>query len=310
MAAVLRDAAGRVLLAQRGPGQDLAGLWEFPGGKVEPGETALQALDRELHEELGIRILSAEPLIRVPQAYPGKRIVLDVYDVSLYEGQPEGREGQALARAAPERLAEYPMPPADLPIVGVLTAPDRYAISPEPVEAAVFLTQLEHVLSAGIRRVQLRAHDLPAADFAALAREAATRCRTVGAQLLLNGSADLAAELGVGLHLRAAQLMTLRERPLLAAGQAMAASCHNAEELHQAQRLGLDFVVLGPVLPTHSHPGARLLGWEGFAALREQVSLPIYALGGVRPGDIAVARLHGAQGVAGIRALWEGLQSR
>lgn len=304
VAAVLRDARGRVLLTQRGAGRDLAGLWEFPGGKVEPGESALAALARELHEELGIRVRSADPLIRVPQAYPGKRIVLDVYDVGLYDGQPQGREGQALAWVAVDALAGYAMPPADLPVVGVLSAPDCYAISPEPMGASLFLSQLERVLAAGVRRLQVRSYALPAADLAALAREAAARCRVFGAQLLLNGEADLAVELGVGLHLRSNQLMALRERPSLATGQALAASCHNAEELLQAQHLGLDYVVLGPVRPTHSHPGAPLLGWEGFAVLREQVSLPIYALGGLSLGDLATARSHGAQGIAAIRALW------
>ncbi len=304
VAAVLRDVAGRVLLAQRGQGRDLAGLWEFPGGKVEPGETALAALARELHEELGIVVRSATPLMRVPQAYPGKRIVLDVYDVDRYDGQPQGREGQALAWVAVDALGGYAMPPADLPVVGVLMAPDCYAISPEPVGASAFLSQLENVLAAGVRRVQLRSYALPAADLAALAGEAAARCRVFGAQLLLNGQADMAVELGVGLHLRSHQLMALRLRPNLATGQALAASCHNAEELLQAQHLGLDFAVLGPVRPTHSHPGALPLGWDGFAALREQVSLPIYALGGLGLGDIATARSHGAQGIAAIRALW------
>ena len=87
-------------------------------------------------------------------------------------------------------------------------------------------------------------------------------------------------------------------------GQTVAASCHSAEELAQAERLGLDFVVLGPVRATESHPEATPLGWERFAALRESVSLPIYALGGMKPADQVTARRHGGQGVAGIRGLW------
>jgi 8-oxo-dGTP diphosphatase len=304
VAAVLRDAAGRVLLAQRGPGRDLAGLWEFPGGKVEPGEAPQQALARELHEELGLRLLSAQPLVRVPQAYPSRRIVLDVHAVGAWEGQAHGREGQALAWSEPAQLHRYAMPPADVPVVGVLTAPDRYAISPEPGDPALFLQQLERALAAGLRRVQLRARAVPLPALRSLAAQAADRCRAHGAQLLLNGAPALAAELGTGLHLPARQLMALQQRPVLAAGQPVAASCHDAAELAQAQRLGLDFAVLGPVQATPSHPGAATLGWGGFAALREQVSLPIYALGGLGPGDLATARCHGAQGVAGIGAFW------
>lgn len=303
VAAVLRDARGRILLARRTAGRDLAGAWEFPGGKVEPGETALQALDRELHEELGIRVLAAEPLIAVPQTYPAKRIVLDVFTVTAFEGTPRGRERQALAWAPPEKLSSYPMPPADRPVVAALTAPGRYLISPDAPERGPFLSRLDRALAAGARRVQLRARGLAPAALAELARDAGLRCRMQGADLLVNGEPGLAADLGLGLHLRASQLMGLQSRPL-PASQTVAASCHDAEELAQAERLGLDFVVLGPVRATESHPGATPLGWERFSALREGVSLPIYALGGMKPADLGTARRHGAQGVAGIRSLW------
>jgi 8-oxo-dGTP diphosphatase len=303
VAAVLRDARGRILLARRTAGRDLAGAWEFPGGKVEPGETALQALDRELHEELGIRVLAAEPLIAVPQAYPAKRIVLDVYTVTAFEGIPRGRERQALAWSPPERLAGYPMPPADRPVVAALTTPARYLISADAPERGPFLARLDRALSAGVRRFQLRARGLSAPALAELARDAGQRCRAHGAELLVNGEAGLAADLGLGLHLRSSQLMALDRRPL-PADQLVAASCHGAEELAQAERLGLDFVVLGPVRATESHPDATPLGWERFSALREGVSLPIYALGGMKPADQATARRHGGQGVAGIRGLW------
>jgi 8-oxo-dGTP diphosphatase len=304
VAAVLRDARGRILLARRTAGRDLAGAWEFPGGKVEPGETALQALDRELQEELGIRVLAAKPLVAVPQAYPSKRIVLDVYDVTQFEGTARGLERQALAWAPLEKLSSYPMPPADRPVVAALTTPDRYLITPEPEDRVGFLSRLEKALAAGARRIQLRARSMVAADLAVLARDAQVRCRAKGAQLLLNGEPGLAADLGLGLHLRSSQLMTLASRPELAEGQPVAASCHDAEQLAQAERLGLDFVVLGPVRATESHPEATPLGWDRFAALREAVSLPIYALGGMKPADVAVARRHGGQGVAGIRGLW------
>ncbi|HEX4853477.1 Nudix family hydrolase [Arenimonas sp.] len=304
VAAVLRDARGRILLARRTAGRDLAGAWEFPGGKVEPGETALEALERELREELGIRIGPARPLVSVPQAYPGKRIVLDVYEVDQFEGTARGLERQALAWSPPEKLASYPMPPADRPVVAALTAADRYLITPEPADRAGFLSKLDKALAAGARRIQLRAKAMAPADLAILARDAQIRCRAKGAQLLLNGEPGLAAGLGLGLHLRSAQLMALSSRPALAEGQPVAASCHDAEELAQAERLGLDFVVLGPVRATDSHPGVEPMGWDKFAALREGVSLPIYALGGMKPADVAVARRHGGQGVAGIRGLW------
>jgi len=304
VAAVLRDARGRVLLARRTAGRDLAGAWEFPGGKVEPGETARQALDRELDEELGIRVLDAAPLIRVPQAYPTKRIVLNVHTVGSFEGTPRGRERQALAWAPLEKLLSYPMPPADRPVVAALTSPGRYLVSPETVEPLAFLARLDRALAAGIRRVQLRVRGLAASQTADLARQAASRCQSHGAELLVNGEPGLAADLGLGLHLPARELMALSVRPTVAEGRRVAASCHDAEELARAEQLGVDFAVLGPVRATESHPGAPALGWDRFALLREGVSLPIYAIGGMKPGDVATARRHGAQGVAGIRGLW------
>ncbi|SDY63560.1 8-oxo-dGTP diphosphatase [Lysobacter sp. yr284] len=306
VAGVVRDARGRVLLTRRTEGRDLAGLWEFPGGKREPGETAEAALSRELHEELGIDAEIGAELIRVPQIYPDKRLVLDVRHVRAWRGSARGREGQALAWVPPHKLASYAMPPADRPVVAALEQPERYLVTPEPADDGVWLAGLSAALAAGARRVQLRAPALAAADPARwrqLAAAAAQRCRAAKADLLINADLELARELSVGLHLRAAQLRGLGERPL-ASGLPLAASCHDADELRAAQALGCDFAVVGSVKPTPSHPSVLGIGWEAFAALRESVSLPIYAIGGLGPDDLDEARRHGAQGVAAIRSLW------
>ena len=304
VAGVLSDARGRILLARRTAGRDLAGAWEFPGGKLEPGETALQALDRELHEELGVRIDGADPLISVPQAYPGKRIVLDVYRVRSFSGRARGLEKQALAWSPPEKLTTYPMPPADRPVVAALLQPPLYLITPNLSGGeSEFLAGVEAALAGGIRRLQLRLHGCDAAVRRRLAIATLTACERHRAQLLVNGDAALAIELGCGLHLPAAQLLALETRPL-PVGRLVAASCHDSRELAHAEALGLDFVVLGPVAATASHPGQTPMGWPQLALLREAVSLPIYALGGLSPDDVSVARRCGAQGIAAIRSLW------
>ncbi len=304
VAGVLSDARGRILLARRTVGRDLAGAWEFPGGKREPGETPFQALERELHEELGIRIQAAEPLISVPQAYPEKRIVLDVYRVARFSGVARGREGQALAWVPPEKLAGYTMPPADRPVVAAINDPATYVITPEPSDdASGFLLRLENVLLDGHRLVQLRAKKPGQPALLPLATLAKRLCGQYQATLMINGQPGLAESLGAGLHLTSGQLMALQERPL-PVGLKVAASCHDAAELRQAQALGLDFVVLGPVAATRSHPGRVGMGWAELSSLREQVSIPIYAIGGMKPIDIELARRHGAQGVAGIGAFW------
>jgi 8-oxo-dGTP diphosphatase len=304
VAGVLVDARGRILLARRTAGRDLAGAWEFPGGKLERDETALQGLDRELNEELGIRVHAAEPLISVPHESKGKRIVLDVYRVTSFAGKPKGVEKQALAWAPPEKLATYPMPPADRPVVAALMQPDRCLITPEPgSDSEAFLNRLERALQAGVKRVQLRARSLNATALAALAERAKALCDGHRAELLINGDEALAHNLGCGLHLRSEQLLACTQRPV-PESQLLSASCHNAAELEHAQAIGIDFVLLGPIQPTATHPDRKGLGWNQFSRLRETIVLPIYALGGMRIDDIALSRRHGAQGVAAIRGLW------
>lgn len=304
VAGVLVDARGRILLARRTAGRDLAGAWEFPGGKLERDETPLQALDRELNEELGIHVHAAEPLISVPHASNGKRIVLDVYRVTSFGGKPKGCEKQALAWAPPEKLATYPMPPADRPVVAALTQPDRCLITPEPgADFDMFLARLEQALQAGLRRVQLRAPSLEAKVLAELAARAKSHCDHHRAELLINGDASLAQDLGCGLHLRSEQLKACAQRPV-PESRLLSAACHDAAELAHAQSIGVDFVLLGPIQATASHPDRKALGWTKFSRLRESVAMPIYALGGMGADDIGKARRHGAQGIAAIRGLW------
>ena len=304
-AAVITDVRGRILLARRTDGRDLAGLWEFPGGKRESGESLEHALIRELQEELGITVQVGAPLISVPQQYPDKRLCLDVRQVTAWQGIPRGVEGQALAWVAPEKLTLYPMPPADRPVVAALLQPDRYLVTPEPGDDdAVWLASLSTALASGLRRVQLRARSIDLQPrWRELAAAGAALCRKAGVEALVNGDIDLALELGIGVHLRSSQLAGLSSRPL-SENLPVAASCHSAESLQLAQALGCDFAVLGSVLPTTTHPQANPLGWEGFAKLRESVSLPIYAIGGLSPADLREARQHGAQGIAAIRSLW------
>lgn len=306
---MIRDPRGRILLARRTEGRDLAGLWEFPGGKVEPGESPEAALRRELHEELGIRATVGARVICVPQQYPDKRLVLDVREVSAHAGTPKGLDGQALVWAPPHLLASYPMPPADRPVVAALRQPDRYLITPEPgIDDAEWLAALQRALSAGVKLVQLRMRHCEPGRWEQLTARAVECCRNAKAEVLINGDLRLGARLACGVHLRSTQLHDSEYRPAInehvRSGHLLAASCHTTQDLQRAQELGCGFVVLGPVLSTATHPGADGIGWDAFSQMRENVSLPIYALGGMQASDIAVARNHGAQGIAAITGLW------
>lgn len=304
VAGVISDARGRILLARRTEGRDLAGLWEFPGGKVDPGETPEQALIRELREELDIDARVGEPVIAVPQQYPHKRLRLDVRRIAAWTGTLKGLDGQALAWVPEHKLASYAMPDADRPVVAALRDPAHYLITPEPGDDdARWLSTLRKVLDAGVRRVQLRGYDTEPLRWRRLVERAVTHARDAGAEVLVNGDIALAAALGIGVHLRASQLNALSARPV-PRPLPVIASCHSHEELTRVQALDCDAAVLGPIMTTPSHPGEPGIGWERFVEMRERVAIPIYAIGGMTRGDVELARSHGAQGIAAIRDLW------
>lgn len=294
-AGILTDAQGRVLLMQRLPGKHLAGKWEFPGGKLEPGETVAQALVRELREELGIDVLASTPLISIAWRYPEKTIRLHALRVPAWQGELQAREGHPLRWVQVPDMDVAAMPAADAPIVTALRLPPHYAIT----DGAGSPPRSDS--DSGLSLVQLR---MPDASREAMRRIAAAWLATdpsLRARLLVNHDIELARELGIGVHLRAAQLRGLPERPLPSSVW-IGASCHDAGELELAARIGADFATLSPVCATASHPGAAPLGWGRFAALVAAARLPVYALGGVGPGDLGRAQAAGAQGVAGIRA--------
>ncbi len=303
-AAVIADGKGRILLARRPEGVHQGGLWEFPGGKLEPGESVAQGLVRELAEELGIGVRAHRPLIKVLHCYADRQVLLDVHRVTAYTGVPRGLEGQPLAWVRPEELAGYAMPTADVPIVAAVRLPPTYLITPPTVaDPERLLRELGAALAAGQRLVQWRVFGLEPTTHAALAHRALALCRAAGAWLLVNADLDLAVAIGAdGVHLNSRQLAVATERP--AALRWVAASCHDPADLDRAARLGLDFAVLSPVLATPSHPAAVPLGWAGFAAAVAAVPLPVYALGGMAPALLPLAWEQGAQGIAGIRGLW------
>jgi len=306
-AAIVRD--GKVLLARRHDDAHQGGLWEFPGGKVERGEDARAALARELDEELGITLESARPLIAVPHDYSDKSILLDVWLVDGFSGEPHGREGQPLTWVLADDLQQHDFPKANLPVITAVQLPAHYLITPDPVkEGRQFFSRLEASLQAGVRLVQLRAKTLTADDYRALALEVKAMCHQFGTALLLNGTAEMVLEVGAdGLHLSGSALSSLNSRPL-AHDYKLSASCHDAVELKRACDLGFDFAVLSPVMPTNTHPGAATLGWQQFEQLLKTVPMPVYALGGMALADLTTAQRAGAQGISAISALW-GLKS-
>ena len=324
VAAAIINKQGEVLLALRATHRHQGGLWEFPGGKIEESEDARTALARELHEELGITVTRARPLIRIPHRYPDdvqgganvaggrtpgatKAVLLDVWRVDDFAGEAHGREDQRLEWVAVNRLRDKDYPAANLPVITALELPSLYLISEEPADPAAFLSTLEAWLKNGARLIQLRAKTLDEDTYAALAVNALTLCKNYNAQLLLNAPVQIVMELDApGIHMSSAQLLGFENRPV-GKEKRVAASCHTAAELAHALAIGVDFVVVSPVLPTTSHPGAATLGWTGLRALTEQATVPVYALGGMRPEHLDLAYQHGAQGIA-VRGVWSSVK--
>lgn len=303
-AGIVRDAAGRVLVNQRPPGKPFAGRWEFPGGKISPGETAAQALDRELDEELGITIRWQRPLITFPYCYEEFDVRLRVNEVLDYEGVPSGWEGQSLDWAAPDQLDTVDLLEANTAIIRAIVLPRICLITDAERFGALRTLDLvaEHARSRRVlvivREKTMADHELEA--FVASIEEA---CRPRGSVVSVH--ADCAAGLyegtgGVHLSARALEGGTLPK----AAGP-VGVSCHSEAEIHAAARLGVDYALLSPVKPTASHPRAEPLGWRRFRDAIDAAPLPVYALGGMTFEDQDTAIQHGAQGVAVLSAAWQ-----
>jgi len=304
VAGLIRNTQRQILLARRPAAGHQGGLWEFPGGKINPGESPHQALVRELTEELGIGIKASSPLASVLHHYPEKTIQLSLRAVHDYQGSIHAREGQDLCWLEEDALGRVAMPGADRCLVNAVSLPEYYLITGPWAGDSSFMTRLDAALRQGRKLIQLRLPGWNANSLTKLAEDTTRRCREFGARLLINEQVELAAAItGAGVHLKSGQLMQLNNRPL-AADRLVAASCHNECEVAQACKLKLDFICLSPVLDTPSHPGAAVLGWEKFASLCKSSSLPVYALGGLSETSLDQARETGAIGVAGISGFW------
>lgn len=301
---VIQDAAGQVLIALRPASAHQGGLWEFPGGKCEPGEAVQEALVRELDEELGIQVLQQEALCRIQHDYGDKRVLLDVWRVTAFAGTASGREGQPLRWAPVDALDPAQFPVANRAIIRRLQLPALLPVTGSAASAELFLEHFTRLLRGGATLVQLRAPTLERAAFQRLARQCLLLSQEHGCRLLLNGEADLLETVpAAGIHVSSQRLRLLAARP---AGdkQLFGASCHGLEELQRAEALGADYAFLSPVRETSTHPGQSGMGWEEFEQCVRAVNIPVYALGGLVPDDLPQARRCGAIGIAAISAFW------
>ncbi len=307
---------GSFLLSSRPDGKPYAGYWEFPGGKIEHGELVRDALRRELVEELNVVIDACSPWFTFVMYYEHATVRLHTWRVSAWHDADErgmlGLEGQAFAwQASVAALGVGPTLPGCVPIFRALSLPTRYLISnATEIGADVYLQYLRAFSAKNARKgapngdfaVQVRERHFDRDALRSFAEQVVAIVRPAGGKVLISGDVELAREVGAdGVHLSAFQLGALSagERP---ACDWVGASVHNADELARAAALKCDFVVMGSVKPTQSHPGQAPMGWPMFAELVTDTPIPAYAIGGMTHADIEEAMTHGAHGVALQRA--------
>ncbi|SJM93725.1 Mutator MutT protein [Crenothrix polyspora] len=296
---VVKNPAGQILISLRHSDLHQGGLWEFPGGKVEAGESLEQALRRELKEELAIDVLASKPLITIEHHYSDRSVRLHVFWVEQFSGRANHGHKQPIKWVAPDELNHYAFPDANKPIVTAVQLPVYYAIL-DDAEPASVLSNLEKILAQGIKLVQARLKRLSAATIQDFVETAYPLCQQHGALLLMNSDVADKNYAVDGVHLTSQHLMALDQRPVNQ--RWVAASCHNLAELQYAEKIGVDFVVIAPVLATQTHADIKPLGWAEFETLVSHAKVPVYALGGLSTSDLPYAQQIGAQGIAAIRA--------
>lgn len=293
---------GAFLLASRPEGKPYAHYWEFPGGKVEVGESVEHALRRELHEELGIDVAAVFPWLVREFEYPHAHVRLHFCRVFEWTGELHGRESQQF-RFCTSNSLPAPLLPATVPVLRWLSLPAVYALTnaAEAGESA-FLQELGRGLARGIRMVQFREPRLPADRVERVFRATLGQARAAGALLLVSSRHPVAwARAADGVHLTGLDLTVSTQRPEF---EWVGASVHDARQLAHAASIGVDFVVFGPVASTASHPGTKGIGWQAFAREVARTAVPVYAIGGLEAADLSESRRSGAHGVALQRAAW------
>jgi 8-oxo-dGTP diphosphatase len=303
-AVMLRADGSEFLLAQRPEGKVYAGYWEFPGGKVEPGETVRAALIRELQEELGITVTACSPWLTRTFTYPHATVRLNFWRVTAWDGEigiTAPLEHAAVDWQKCGKSANVaPILPANDPILKALALPTTMAITmaeSEGVERQ--LERLEEALNGGLRLIQVRDKGWPSAQRLWFAETVVRLAHSHDALVVINDDEEIARRVRAdGIHLSAIRLASCAKRPDFAW---VGASCHNTAEIIRAGELDFDHALLGPVLPTPTHPESLGIGWGRFADLLAGNTLPVLALGGMKPEMLAEAQGCGAHGIALMR---------
>lgn len=322
----LSSNSSQYLLAQRRSDQSFAGLWEFPGGKVESGESHLKALRRELMEELGINIdtQTCQKLMFIPWQHKDFAVNLHVYRVKHFAMTPYSAEGQTLKWWAGDKILPKLLPPANRGLVSAISLPTYYAISGAFSEVKELMDKLQRLCEQGVQLIQLRMRRF---QWQACLEESTFGVKLqrlyqqYGCRFLLNSQCAYASSdvdwqlpLGyegviVGWHLRSVDLSdenlsSIKEVKAKYPHYFWSASVHNEEQWKKSDEMGVDCVCVSPVLPSTSDKKKTPIGFTQAAQLTSLCTVPVYFLGGLSQQHLSVSQQHGAHGVAGIRLFW------
>lgn len=293
VAAVIRDADGKILIAKRSSDKHQGDKWEFPGGKVEQGESRRSALSRELNEELGIEIGHSSRLISIYHEYVDKSIYLDVYEVTQWFGEASGKEGQPIEWVSPDSLKQFEFPEANAPIIEAVSLPKLIKVLKPHTDFDAFKQQVMNSLETGYSLLMYSPESEAAHEESEHLSWLLDTVAEYSAEVLLQSPPALVRS-DYNLHFSAKELLHLTEKPV---AKRVSASCHSPGELFKAQRLGLDFVIIEPVLTRSLATGIDALGWPKFQSLASRINIPVYAAGGLSGKDLELAREYGAQGI-------------
>ncbi len=298
---VITRTSSDVLIALRAEKKHLGSVWEFPGGKVERGESVCDALARELYEELNITVRKAKPLIEIRHSYSQMSVHLSVFEVQEFLGEAFGREGQPIRWVPLNELTNYEFPAANKAILNALLLPRRIVVTDQFISIKDFRFRLERAIGRGAEGVYLRLKSRERQE-ARLCQLTEEICSKSAAPIFTNRELLPYFDGPVGLHLRAGELGSYREGAIRP--KWVGASCHNPDEIARAVSAGVDYLFVSPVHRTVSHSDAVPVGFGKFAEWVDAAPVPVYGLGGLKVSETERIRSLGGQGIAAIREFW------
>ena len=295
----------QVLISKRHANQHLSGCWEFPGGKLEKGESFKFALRRELKEEVAISVDTAIKFIEIQHCYHDRQLHFQFFKVPRFSGEVYACENQLIRWVGLKQLNTIQFPQANRAVIDALILPNRYMIADEYFFKQCLVSSVRRQLEGGVRIIQHRA--INGTSKQVYINNAATikkMCDEYEAYYIVNCPLEWLDDIEASyVHLPSKLLSEayLNKNALLNY-EIFSASCHNEQEVAMANQLNVRCVLIGSVNRTNSHPGGTVLGWKRFSQLCFYCNAPVYALGGMNFSDHQYALMYGAHGIAAISA--------